>query len=212
MLNKGIYIAGPDGIGKTTYLKSIEERIKISGNKTTHVWIRSPKIISKPLMAYCRLIGLTKYKKIDNISYGVHLFHKSKLVSFLFPILQLIDFKIKWFLEKRKITPDSVVLFDRFSLDTLADLMVDTRQYEMHRSWIGKAFLKMLQENVDIIILHVNEEVIRSRKLDTLHDDHLALKIKVYQILSKDLNLKVIDNNRPFEIVKPELLNYFLHE
>jgi thymidylate kinase len=212
MKNKVVYITGPDGIGKTTYLKSIEDKL-IAGEKSTrHIWIRSPKIISKPLMAYCRFIGLTKYKKIDGITYGAHLFYKSKIVSFIFPILQLIDFKIKWFLAKWSIKPDDVVLFDRFSLDTLADLMVDTRKYQMHKNWVGRAFLKMLPENVDIIILHVNEEVIRSRKLDTLHDDHLALKIKVYQILSKDLNLKVIDNNRPIEVVKPELLNYFLHE
>jgi thymidylate kinase len=206
--NTTIYIAGPDGIGKTTYLEYVESTL--SENPTRHIWIRSPKILSKPLMAYCRLVGLTKYKTIDGIKYGIHLFYKSSWVSWLFPILQLIDFKIKWKLEKRKVKPSEVVLFDRFNIDTLADLMVDTHKMELHKTWIGKKFIEMLPQNTKVVILHVEEETIRSRKKDTLHDENLALKIKVYDILSKDLNLKVIDNNRSLSVVKDEIVNYFI--
>lgn len=210
MKNLSNYIAGPDGIGKTTFLNCIEDTIK--DNKTCHIWIRSPKIISKPLMAFCRLVGLTQYKTIDSIKYGTHNFYKSTFVSWLFPILQLLDFKIKWHFEKRKINKRDVVLFDRFSLDTLADLMVDTHKMDMHKSWIGKQFINLLPENLKIIILDVTEESIRNRKKDTLYDENLALKIKVYKILSKDLNLKVIDNNRDFNTVKEDILNYMYYE
>ena len=70
----------------------------------------------------------------------------------------------------------------------------------------------MLPENLKIIILDVTEESIRNRKKDTLYDENLALKIKVYKILSKDLNLKVIDNNRDFNTVKEDILNYMYYE
>lgn len=209
--NTTVYIAGPDGIGKTTYLKNIEEDLKSQGKKTKHVWIRSPKITSKPLMAYCRLTGLTKYKTIDKVSYGIHEFYKSKFVSWIFPKLQLIDFKIKWKSERKKILVDEIVLFDRFSLDTLADLMVDTHRMDLHKTSVGESFINMLPENIKLIILHVDEDVIRSRKKDTLYDETLATKIKVYQILSKDLGLKVIDNNRGFNDVKNDI-NIFLNE
>ena len=210
MRNNTIYIAGPDGIGKTTFLNCVKYKIK--ENKTCHIWIRSPKIISKPLMAFCRLVGLTQYKTIDGIKYGTHNFYKSTFVSWLFPILQLLDFKIKWHFEKRKINKRDVVLFDRFSLDTLADLMVDTHKMDMHKSWIGKQFISLFPENLKIIILEVTEESIRNRKKDTLYDENLALKIKVYKILSNDLNLKVIDNNRDFKTVKEDILNYMSYE
>ena len=68
----------------------------------------------------------------------------------------------------------------------------------------------MLPQNTKVVILHVEEETIRSRKKDTLHDENLALKIKVYDILSRDLNLKVIDNNRSLSVVKDEIVNYFI--
>ncbi|MBA7544635.1 hypothetical protein ES705_36996 [subsurface metagenome] len=162
-------------------------------------------------MAYCRLAGLTKYKTINGIRYGVHEFYRSKFVSWIFPILQLIDFKIKKWLVFRKISKKLgfTIFLDRFAIDTLADLMVDTGRYDLHLKRIGKNFLKLIPYNTGIIVLIVNEKEIRKRKLDTLHDSHLSQKIEVFNILSKDLNLKVIDNNRPFEIVHKDILKEF---
>tara|TARA_B100001059_G_scaffold20638_1_gene16764 strand:+ start:24201 stop:24833 length:633 start_codon:yes stop_codon:yes gene_type:complete len=210
MLNRTIYIAGPDGVGKTMYINYVEGTIE--EKKTKHIWIRSPKILSKPLMLYCRLIGLTKYKVINNVKYGVHDFHKSTFVSFLFPFLQLIDFKIKWFLEKQRICEDDVILFDRYNLDTLADLMVDTHNIQLHKTWLGKQFIKMLPKNSNVLILKVNENVIRERKKDTLYDENLALKIKVYEILSEDLGIKTVDNNRNIDMVKKEIINHIKND
>ncbi len=208
MKNSIIYIAGSDGSGKTTYLKEVEDGIIKKGIKTRHIWLRSPKITSKPLMAYCRLVGLTKRETIDGIKYSTHKFSNSVFVSWLFPKLQLIDFKIKWNLEKRRIKANEVVLFDRFSLDTLADLMVDTHKMDLHKTYIGKSFIKMLPERIKIIILKVDENIIRDRKKDTVHDENLALKVKVYEILGRDLNLKVINNNREYSLVKNDINNF----
>lgn len=206
MLNQVIYLLGADGSGKTTYLDTVEKELNKKGITTRHIWIRSPKIFSKPLMAYCRLVKLTKYETIDGIKYGIHEFYKSPFVSWLFPILQLIDFNIKWFQEKRKVRANDTLLFDRFCLDTLADLMVDTKRFDLHKTWIGKAFIKKLPNNCKTIVLNVDAEIIRSRKKDTLYDKSLDSKVKVYKLLSKDLNLRVIDNNRAFEAVEKEII------
>jgi len=211
MKNSTIYIAGSDGSGKTTILKDIENKIISNGNKTRHIWLRSPKITSKPLMAYCRFVGLTKYKTIDGFRYGKHEFYKSAFVSWIFPILQLIDFKIKWQLERKKIKSNEVVIFDRFSLDTLADLMVDTHRMDLHKSWIGKQFIKAIPQNTKIVILKVDENIIRDRKKDTLHDELLKDKVNIYQLLSKDLNIKVIENNKDYTIALKETFNFILN-
>jgi len=209
--NQVFYIAGSDGSGKTTLLRDLEKKLMDNSHRTTHIWIRSPKIFSKPLMAYCRLIGLTKYKTIDGIEYGKHEFHRSSFVSWLFPILQLIDFKIKWFFEKRKINSKDIVLFDRFNLDTLSDLMVDTKRLNLHKTWVGKQFIKLSPNNCTSIILKVDAAIVRERKLDTLHDEHLEDKIMTFQILSKELNIKLIENNLEYSIVKNEVINYMIN-
>lgn len=212
-MNKfAIYLTGADGVGKTTYLAELDKDLKREGVKTRHIWIRSPKILSKPLMLICRVFGLTKYQTIDGIRYGKHEFYKSKLVSSIFPFLQLVDFRIKWFFVKRKINSTEILLFDRFSLDTLVDIMVDTKNYKLHKTWIGKSFLRFIPKDTKIVVLYVEESNIRRRKMDTLHDDHLANKIIVYQLLSEDLELQVIDNNRSSKLVQEEIFKIIFDE
>lgn len=205
MKNKAFYLTGSDGSGKTTYINIIKEELLSKGYSVNSIWLRSPKILSKPLMAYCRIVGLTKYTVINGVKYGKHEFYRSKMVSVLFPLLQLIDFKIKWFLLKRSVKDNDILLFDRFSLDTLADLMVDTGNYSLHKSAIGRSFLKMIPNSTKTVVLDVNEATIRERKVDTLHDDHLDKKLFVYRKLSDELGISIIDNNRSISIVKNEL-------
>lgn len=199
------YITGPDGSGKTTYIKELEKKFIEQGVSVKHIWIRSPKIFSKPLMVFCRLVGLTKYKIIDGVKYGKHEFYKSKFVSWLFPILQLLDFYIKWFLIRRRISKQDILLFDRFSIDTLVDLMVDTRRMDLHTTILGKAFLKFVPQGTEIYVMDVDESVIRLRKKDTLYDEHLCAKIEAYRIVSRELGLSIINNNLAFEDIKNEL-------
>lgn len=203
------YLTGPDGSGKTTFIKNIENYFLNQGYKPRHIWLRSPKILSKPLMAACRLVGLTKYKKIDGIRYGGHEFYRSRFVSFLFPILQLVDFQLARLFTKHNKSRSDILLYDRYALDTLADLMVDTHRFDMHKKRLGRSFLKMIQNNTRIIILYVPEDEIRSRKGDTKFDPHLSTKIKVYNILAKDLKLKVIDNTRDKQVVYKEIFKHF---
>ena len=211
MKNQIYYIAGSDGSGKTTLLKDLEKKLMENSVSTIHIWLRSPKIFSKPLMAYCRMVGLTKYKTIDGIKYGKHEFYRSSFISWLFPILQLLDFKIKWLFERRKINSKDIVLFDRFNLDTLSDLMVDTKRMNLHKTWVGRQFINLSPNNCKSIILKVDAAIVRERKLDTLHDEHLEEKIKTFQILSKDLNIKLVENNLDYLIVKNEVINYMIN-
>jgi thymidylate kinase len=195
------YLTGADGCGKTTLINLVSDKLLLSGKYPVYIWLRSPKIISKLLMVYCRLIGLTKYERINGIRYGKHEFYRSKFVSWLFPILQLLDFKLTYLGIKRKIELNSVILFDRFSLDTLADLMVDTNRYNLHKTWIGKSFLNLLPKETKIIFLKVDELIIRNRKIDTLYDPHLSKKIEAYSILAKDLNIEFVENIDSKELV-----------
>jgi len=199
-----IYLTGADGSGKSTLLNAIKIELQNGGIETTTVWLRSPKIFSKPLMAYCRLKGYTKYYMKDGVKYGYHNFSSSKAVSFLFPFLQYIDFRIALLLKKRS---QGIILYDRFVLDTLADLMVSTRRLDLHKTWIGRRFLCLMPLSTKVFIIMVDELIIRQRKRDTLHDPNLALKVEVYRILAKDLNIETLDNNGDFMPTLENLIN-----
>ena len=191
------YFTGSDGCGKTTYINLLEDYFRNKKLKTHYIWIRSPKIFSKPLMLYCRIVKLTRYNIINGVKYGVHDFSKSKLVSTLFPLLQLVDYYIRNLSIKKEIkkTKADVIIYDRHALDTLVDLIVDTKRFDLHKTVIGKLFIKMIPKNAKIILLHVDDEIIRKRKIDTLHDVNLSARIKAFQMLCNDLNITVVNNN-----------------
>lgn len=204
------YITGPDGSGKSSCIKEIESYFLKKGISCKMVWLRSPKILSKPLMLLCRMTGLTKYSVKDGIKYGGHYFYKSGFVSFLYPVLQVIDFKIKEFFLQRNFRKYQVIIFDRYSLDTLVDIMVATRKFNFHKSVLGRILIKSIPANTDIVVLQVNEDTIRERKLDTRYDPNLGLKIEVYRILAKDLGLELLNNNGEFEITFKKILGKYL--
>lgn len=202
-----LYLTGSDGSGKSSLLAELKKELEQKGEKVSSVWIRSPKLFSKPLMAYCRLMGYTKYFVKDGIRYGYHDFSTSKIVSWLFPYLQYLDLRIALWRQKK---PTGIVFYDRFILDTLADLMVSTRRLDLHKKLIGKAFLKLLSSSITILFVDVDESTIRMRKLDTLHDPNLFLKIKVYRILANDFNIITLDNNGSFEFTLNNLRNIYI--
>lgn len=202
-----IYLTGSDGSGKSSLLAALKKELEEKGVYVTSVWIRSPKVLSKPLMAYCRLMGYTKYFVVDGMKYGYHNFSNSSFVSWLYPYLQYLDLRMVMFLRKR---PKGVVFYDRFVLDTLADLMVSTRRMDLHKKQIGMAFLRFVPSSTAIFVVDVDEEIIRIRKKDTLHDPNLALKIRVYRILANDLGLELLDNNNDFQIAFGKIRNRYL--
>lgn len=202
-----IYCCGPDGSGKSTYLRDIDAYLKNQGYITTNVWIRSPKILCKPLMVYCHLTGLTKYQEINGCRYGTHSFEKSPLVKKLYPILQLIDFKIKWhYISTFKIKKADFVLLDRFVLDTLVDIMVSTKRLNLHETRIGSLFLNMLPKTAVTMLFIASPQIIRKRKLDTVYDGNLELKVRLFNDLGRILGIHIIDNDRPYLQVRTEVL------
>ena len=205
MLNKSIYLIGTDGSGKTTYIKKIQKKYNINFE---YIWIRSPKIFSKPLMLICRIFRLTNYKYINNVKFGKHSFEKSKFVSHVYPYLQLLDFKIIWYLKKIFIQNNKNMIFDRFSIDTLADIMVSTKKMHLHKTWVGRQFVKSIPENTILLNIYVNEKNIKKRKFDTKFDDNIKLKIKVYKILCDYLNIPLFDNNKDITLVFDEICSY----
>ena len=205
MLNKSIYLIGTDGSGKTTYIKKLQKKYNINFE---YIWIRSPKIFSKPLMLICRIFGLTNYKYINNVKFGKHSFEKSKFVSLVYPYLQLLDFKIVWFFKRRFIQNNKNMIFDRFSIDTLADIMISTKKMYIHKTWVGKQFINAIPENTILLNIYVNEKNIKKRKFDTKFDELIELKIKVYKILCDYLNIPLFDNNKNITLVFNEICSY----
>lgn len=204
-----ICIIGVDGSGKTTQANMLVDRLRKEGLRCRYAWFRFYHFTSLPLLAYARLMGLSEMKTLKSgRKIGYHYFYRSKVVSTLYPFFLFIDtlifIIIKIYIPRRLFKTGMVC--DRFIYDTIVDLMISTGDSNIHRSKIGRLFLRLMPRNMRALMLKVNEPVLRERREDVKWDKTLNKRIEYYDRLSKDFYIPVIDASPSVEEVHEELV------
>lgn len=203
-----ICLTGVDGSGKTTHIHGLLERLRGQGMKCTYVWLRRPYFFTLPILAYCRLVGLTRYEYVEGRRYGRWEFHRSRLISGLLPWVLLGDAAL--FALWKVYIPlwrGRTVVCDRFIYDTLVDLMVATRDFEVYRRTVGQLFLKLVPHRSRTMLLDAEVRVIRARKEDALHDPSIATRRKGYLALASHVSMPVVDTSQSVETTQVRILS-----
>ena len=194
VLPRFIYLAGPDGTGKTTLATAIVRRLQERGVRCRYVWFRWPHFLSLPLLAYCRLRGLTRYRVVGGVRYGGWEFHRSRLVSALFPWLWLADTSLAaltkvYFHRWREFT----IVCDRFVYDALVDLMLAVDDERLFARAVGRMFLRLVPKDGVAVVLDAPEATLQQRKADLTHDLRIGRRRELYLSLANHLGLRVVD-------------------
>jgi thymidylate kinase len=191
-----ICIIGVDGTGKTTHANMLVNFFKKNGIPCRYVWFRFFHFLSLPLLAYCRLFGLTIYEANNGEKIGRHEFYKSKTISILYPYVLFIDMLPAYLF--KIILPlnlGSVIICDRFIFDTLVDLMINLNNFSINKTIIGRLYLMLVPKNTKVVLLDLNESIIRKRRTDLARDQSLEARRIAYHQLAKDLNVPTIVND-----------------
>jgi thymidylate kinase len=191
-----VCIIGPDGVGKTTQIGLIVNKFRDLGVDYEYRWLRFHHLISLPLLGFARLVGLSEVITLVNgQKIGYHYFYRSSIISSLYEIFLFIDTVIFTFI--KIYLPLMIfrrnILCDRFTYDTLVDLMISTGRFDIYKSKVGEFFLKLIPNNSKIIMLIAEEPFLRTRREDVLLDKVLPLKIKLYLDIAKEFNITTID-------------------
>lgn len=204
-----ICIIGVDGVGKTTHVQKLLDRIKKNRVVCRYAWFRFFHFISLPLLGYCRLANLTIYEMKDGYRIGRHEFYKSKIISFLYPWILFIDmlpiYFIKIYLPLRF---GYTVVCDRFVYDTLVDIMIDLRNFKIHKKIIGKLFISMTPSCTRTVLLDLDESIIRERRTDLMNEPSLKMRRRAYNIIAKEFNFPIIKNAATIGEVHEQIVKY----
>ena len=194
--SKLICIVGVDGVGKTAHAQKLLNRLKNNGVRCRYTWFRFYHFISLILLAYCRVAGLTIYEIKNGQRIGRHEFYRSKIISFLYPWMLFFDMLPMYF--AKIFLPlhfGYTIICDRFIYDTLADFMIDLNDFEIHRTIIGKLFLRLIPKNTKVVLLDLNEPIIRERRKDLMGDQSLEARRRAYRQIAKDFNISTTSND-----------------
>jgi len=180
---KLIYIMGIDGSGKSTAANALAEGLRQEGFRVDVLWLRFNNVLSKPLLAFCRLIGLTRREIVGGVLMGFHDFYRSRIISWLFVFLQYLDaLRVRWLTLQPKLSdPNRVVILDRYVYDILVDLIVDTHLYRLHAGPAGKAFARLLPPWTRVVAcVRPTHELVAARP-ESGQDPNFPLRLLLYE-------------------------------
>ncbi len=199
-----VYVTGIDGSGKTTACGMIGKHLQEQGYEVETLWLRFNHFYSKPLLALCRLIGLTKYETVDGVRIGYHHFYRSRLISWLFIRLQYMDARR---VLKRQIMPrlkrpgKRTIILDRYVIDILIDVSVDTGINLFETAWKDR-FMSLLPEGSQVLLIKRDYETVCQVRPEAQPDKLFKKRYDYFESISEGIKLHIIDNNSDLGVLK----------
>jgi thymidylate kinase len=179
-----ILISGPDGVGKSTILSLLKATCKLRGIICLSGYMRSTSL---PVRLIKKILVMTGRKDLTHTP----IFHRpiidadpiiiTRLIN-LFIVIDIIIFSFKVILYKTlmalldKIYKKVIILFERYALDTVVDLIYMKKVYKPNKNVFLIAVNLFLRYNKDIdyiIILDANFETITKRHTIRKQDEFL---------------------------------------
>ena len=192
-----ISISGVDGCGKTTIIKGVRSVLETRGHKTSCVWLRYNHYLTKIFHVFCRLSGFTRYEWHNGVRVGYHEFYRSPPISFLAIVLNFIDTLIVSFflVYIPALFTKRIIICDRWVVDILIDLQVDTRKHLGTDSFWGQMFLKLVPNNAKCFVILRDASMIEAARPEHAYDKNYIPRRELFAEWSKNSLCIAVDNN-----------------
>lgn len=204
-----ICIMGIDGVGKTTHVNLILEHLRKKDIKCQYQWLRFHHFFSLPLLIFCRAAGYTRLAYLGNTQKcSYHEFYKSRIVSIIYPWILLFDTFL--FTTIKVYVPmffGTSIVCDRFVYDTLIDIAVATKDYEIHRKSVGKLFLRLIPKNGKFIMLFLEKPLIFLRRPELRDDIIFDERYLLYESYTRIFKIPNASNRGTIQEVNNSILN-----
>lgn len=196
-----ICVTGIDGCGKTTVVEWLRTRLREEGYRADVLWLRFNHVFTRPLLAICRLVGLTRYETVGDVRVGYHEFHRSRVVSWLFVLLQYLDAaRVRWLRIAPRLRDETrVVILDRFVHDILVDIMVDTGITDLDRKFLGRALLRLLPPGTLVLPLARDAGQLLEARPESHVDRNFPVRLRLYEATRARLSLVELHNDGTLE-------------
>jgi thymidylate kinase len=201
-----IYITGCDGTGKTTQSRLLIEQLQRQGIKVRHVWLRFPFLFSAPLLAFARWRGYSWSEVHGQVRHGYWDFRRSWLMRTVFPWILWLDAAIAaiWKIHIPLWFGDTIVC-ERFVLDMLVDLAVAYEEPLFFSRLPGKWYMNLLPGRTHVVILDLDAETIRLRRLDLMSDHQLDRRLQTFMQLCQVGQLPVLSSRTDIQVLNQSI-------
>ena len=190
---ENIMLSGPDGTGKSTILAELQRHYQKQGLQIKPVWLRFHHYFAKFVNVIGRLTYKSYYIKYSWGKIGYHDYEGPIGIIYIYAVyLDHLIFKI--FLKPRvlKKEQNTIIFIDRYILDIVADLIVDTRRKKLVVSLFHSSIMYEL-EQANTFVLTCPKEIVTKRRIDIIDDKNYDKKIDAYKFLANHYDISVLN-------------------
>ena len=180
-----------------------------TGIPCRYQWMRFHHFFSLPVLLIARIMRLSEtVSSAPDVAMSYHNFYRSRSISVLYRCTLLIDTVIFTIIKVYipLFVGKYVMICDRFVYDTLVDLMISTGDTGVLQSTTGTLMLNLVPQNAKTIILMADEETLRHRRRDLMHDRNLHQKIMYYQKMHESHGIPIINTSMSVRDVHDRIL------
>ena len=203
-----IGFTGPDGVGKTTVIEMLIERLG-GVFRTAHSYMHFRPMLFGNLGEVAHSAGLKR--EVDR-NYNDP--HRGKKVGVVNSLVRLVYYSVDyivgyWLKVKSQIRITRLVVFDRY----YTDVICDSRRSRIFLNykflyWFGRVFVPQLDYNV---LLTASVETILARKQELTREGIERINEKIEYLVGKRGYVKFVNDGAPEEVVT-EILEWVFEE
>jgi DNA polymerase III delta prime subunit len=194
LVMKNIMLSGPDGTGKSTIADAVITELKHKNIVLNHVWLRFNHYLAKIINLLGRITGKSYY---ETYSWGKSGYHEYEgVLGFFYVLAVYLDHLFfDLILRNNYLKFQQNYLIDRFIIDIIADLIVDTKRPNMI-FFLFAPFLKKELKLAHAFILKCDKEIVISRRIDILDDKSYDAKISAYKLIASRFDITTVDSGK----------------
>jgi hypothetical protein len=197
-----LYLAGADGVGKSTQAAHLQARLGRAGVAAEGLWLRFPFLFSRPLLAYARWRGLSWTEERDGIRCGYWEFGRSRPLQTLLPWVLLIDAALASLVRVRwPLMCGQTLVCERFVLDMVVDLAVGCGDPHPGEGLPGSLYLRLLPRGSRTVILDLEAETALARRPALAADRRMAQRFLLYRWLAATAGVPLVEGGGSVEEV-----------
>ena len=171
-------MSGPDGSGKTSILNKLKD--KLSNNNSVKIeWLRFQHFTAKVINGLGRLLGLSYREKYDWGRIGYH--NYGGLIGKIY--IRSVYFDNYVFRNQNNKTifnsNSEIVLVDRYIVDIMADLIVDTKRHDLVDYFFGDILVDFNKKCM-VFVLVCDYSIVKKRRPDIALDKCYLKRIAAY--------------------------------
>lgn len=191
---KKFIISGPDGTGKSTIVSALEKYYNYKGLSTRTKWMRFGHLLARGVNLIGRVLGKSYYQEYKWGRVGYH--NYQGIIGYVYIYSVFLDYYVFNFFDRLKsawLPQVDVIIIDRYVLDIMADLIVDTQRVELVMRLFKKIALSKIR-NYQYLILACDSFKAKQRRPDLKDDLKYEDKVSAFNYLAQALDVRVLNS------------------